>query len=165
MQPKYGAKQQLFAEYDKSELVGDEEKTQIQKITGIFLWYGCRVDGTILTPLSAIAAKQSKPTVNTTQRGQQIMDYLTTQEPVVLTYCKSHMVLAVHSDASYLNEEEARSRDGGHHFLSEDIPFPPTTAQFTTSLKSLRALCCRQPKLNWVPCIFLHARQLRNASF
>jgi hypothetical protein len=47
------------------------------------------------------------------------------QEPAVLTYPKSEMVLAVHSNASYLNEEEARSRAGGHHFLSEDIPFPP----------------------------------------
>ena len=35
------------------------------------------------------------------------------------------MVLAVHSNASYLNEEEARSQAGGHHFLSEDVPFPP----------------------------------------
>ena len=53
------------------------------------------------------------------------MDYLATQEPAVLTYHKSDMVLAVHSDASYLNEEEARSRAGGHHFLSENVPFPP----------------------------------------
>ena len=134
MEPKYGAKQQ-FAEYDKSEPVGDAEKTQIQKITGKFLWYGRGVDGTILTPLSAIAAKQSKPTVNTVQRSQQLMDYLATQDPAVLTYRKSDMVLAVHSNASYLNEEEARSRAGGHHFLSENIPFPPTMAQFTTSLK------------------------------
>ena len=34
------------------------------------------------------------------------------------------MVLAVHSNASYLNEEEAQSRAGGHHFLSEDVPLP-----------------------------------------
>ncbi len=47
------------------------------------------------------------------------------QEPAVLTHRKSEMVLAVHSDASYLNEEEARSRAGGHHFLLEDVPFPP----------------------------------------
>ena len=53
------------------------------------------------------------------------MDYLATQEPAVLTYRKSDMVLAVHSDASYLNEEEARSRAGGHHFLSENVPLPP----------------------------------------
>jgi len=66
VKPKYGAKQQ-FAEYDESESAGDEEKTRIQKITGKFLWYGRCVDGTILTPLSAIAAKQSKPTINTAQ--------------------------------------------------------------------------------------------------
>jgi hypothetical protein len=53
------------------------------------------------------------------------MDYLATQDPAVLTYRKSDMVLAVHSDASYLNEEEARSRAGGHHFLSENVPLPP----------------------------------------
>lgn len=124
VEPKYGAKQQ-FAEYDTSEPVGDDEKTHTQKITGKFLWYGRGVDGTILTPLSAIASKQSKPTVFTSQRSQQVMDYLATQEPAVLTYRKSDMVLAVHSDASYLNEEEARSRAGGHHFLSEDVPLPP----------------------------------------
>jgi len=124
VEPKYGAKQQ-FAEYDESEPVGDAEKTQSQKITGKCIWYRRGVDDTILTPLSAIAAKQSKPTVNTAQRSQQIMDYLATQEPAVLTYCKSDMVLVVHSDVSYLNEEEARSRAGGHHFLSEDVPLPP----------------------------------------
>jgi len=143
VEPKYGAKQQ-FAEYDESDPVNDADKMQIQKITGNFLWYGHGVDGTILTPLSAIAAKQSKPTVNTAQRSQQIMDYLATQEPAVITYRKSDMVLAVHSDASQLNEEEAHSRAGGHHFLSE----PPTTAQFTTSLKLSRALCRLPPKLN-----------------
>ena len=35
------------------------------------------------------------------------------------------MVLAVLSYASYLNEKEAKSHAGGHHFLSEDVPFPP----------------------------------------
>jgi hypothetical protein len=124
VEPKYGAKQQ-FAEYHESEPVGDEEKKHIQKVNGILIWYGSGVDGTILTPLSAIAAKQSNPTVHTTQQSQQLLDYLAMQEPAVLTYRKSDMVLAVHSDASYLNEEEARSHAGGHHFLSEDVSFPP----------------------------------------
>ena len=56
---------------------------------------------------------------------QQFLDYAATQEPAVLTYRKSDMVLAVHSDASYLNEENARSRAGGHHYLSENTQFPP----------------------------------------
>jgi hypothetical protein len=53
------------------------------------------------------------------------MDYLATQEPAVLTYRKSNMVLAIHSNASYLNELKAQSRAGGHHFLSENVPLPP----------------------------------------
>ena len=63
--------------------------------------------------------------MNTAQRSQQIMDYLATQEPAVLTYRKSDMVLAVHSNASYLNEKKARSRAGSHHLLSENVPLPP----------------------------------------
>jgi len=131
VEPIYGAKQQFAEEYDESEPepVGDEEKTRIQKITGKFLWYGRGVDGTILTPLSAIAVKQSKPTINTAQQSQQIMDYLAMQEPAVLTYRKSDIVLAVHSNDSYLNEEEARSRAGGHHFLSENVLLPPNSGR------------------------------------
>ena len=37
----------------------------------------------------------------------------------VVTYRPSNMVLHVHSDASYLSENEARSRAGGYHFLGE----------------------------------------------
>ncbi len=96
-------------EYNESEPAGDDKKKHIQKVNGKFIWYGRGVDGTILTPLSAIAAKQSNPTVHTTQRSQQLLDYLATQEPAVLTYCKSEIVLAVHSNASYLNEKEAQS--------------------------------------------------------
>ncbi len=104
--PKYGAKQQSV-EYNESEPAGDDEKKHIQKVNGKFIWYSRGVDGTILTPLSAITAKQSNPTVHTTQQSQQLLGYLATQAPAVLTYCKSEMVLAVHSDASYFNEEEA----------------------------------------------------------
>ena len=34
------------------------------------------------------------------------------------------MILAIHSDTGYLNEEGARSRAGGHHFLSENVASP-----------------------------------------
>ena len=77
VKPNYGAKQQ-FAEYDKLDPVNDEKKKKTQKVTGKFLWYGRGVDVTILTPLSAIAAKQSKPTINTMKQSNQIMDYLAT---------------------------------------------------------------------------------------
>ncbi len=55
------------------------------------------------------------------KRVKQFLDYAATQEPAVTTYRVSDMVLAIHSDAGYLNEEGARSRAGGHHFLSENV--------------------------------------------
>eukprot|EP00804_Cyclotella_cryptica_P021686 CCRYP_018270-RC/>CCRYP_018270-RC protein AED:0.44 eAED:0.47 QI:0/-1/0/1/-1/0/1/0/186 len=55
----------------------------------------------------------------------QLLDYLATQEEAVLTYHASDMVLAAHSDASYLSEPQARSRAGGHFFLSSNADIPP----------------------------------------
>eukprot|EP00804_Cyclotella_cryptica_P030734 CCRYP_009144-RA/>CCRYP_009144-RA protein AED:0.45 eAED:0.45 QI:0/0/0/1/0/0/2/0/110 len=37
-------------------------------------------------------------------------------------------VLTIHSNTGYLNEENTRSRAGGHHFLSEDVPNPPNNS-------------------------------------
>ena len=48
---------------------------------------------------------------------KQFLDYAATQEEAVLTFSASDMVLNIHSDASYLSENNARSRAGGHHFL------------------------------------------------
>ena len=42
-----------------------------------------------------------------------------------MTYSASDVVLAVQSDAGYLNEPEAQSRAGGHFFLSNNAPIPP----------------------------------------
>ena len=100
-------------------------------MTGKFLYLGRAVDHTILAALSSIAAQQASPTEETRKRAQQLLDYLATQEDAIVTYCASDMVLAVHSDASYLSESNARSRVGGHFFLSSDDPIPPLeTGQF-----------------------------------
>jgi len=59
------------------------------------------------------------------QQTLQHLDYLATQEDAVLSYHVSNMVLAAHIDASYLSEPKARSRAGGHFFLSSDTIVPP----------------------------------------
>ena len=139
VEPKYGAKQQ-FAEYDTSAPVGKEEQKYIQKLTGKFNWYARGVDSTLLTPISALTAQQSKPTQATMKRAQQLLDYLATQEPAVLTYRASDMTLAIHSDAGYLNEENARSRAGGHHFLSEDVPYPENNGAIYNEASIIKAV-------------------------
>ena len=74
------------------------------------------------------------------KRVRQFLDYCATQEPAVLTYRKSDMVLSIHSDASYLNEEQARSRVGGHHYMSEDVPFPPNNGAVLNVAEIIKAV-------------------------
>ncbi len=96
----------------------------MQQVTGKFNWYTRGVDSTLLTPISALSAQQAKPTQATMKRVKQFLDYAATQKPAVTTFRVSDMVLAIHSNAGYLNEEGARSRTGGHHFLSENVANP-----------------------------------------
>ncbi len=53
-----------------------------------------------------------------------LLDYLGTQEEAILTYNASKMVLAAHSNASYLSKPNTRSRAGEHFFLSSDSTIP-----------------------------------------
>ena len=68
--------------------------------------------------------KQGAPTENTLAKVHQFLDYAATNPEAIVTYKKSNMVLAIHSDASYLSEPKARSRAGGHFFLSDDKDDP-----------------------------------------
>ena len=60
-----------------------------------FLFYARGVDGTLITPLSAIAGEQAKPTKKTMARVTQLLDYIASQEDAVLTYQASDMVLVI----------------------------------------------------------------------
>ena len=121
----YGARKQYAKEPSSSPPLDSAGKKLIQRICGKFLYLGRCVDSTLLCPISAIAAQSSAPTEETMRQAQQLLDYIASQEEAVLTYSASDMVLATHSDASYLSEPKARSRAGGHFFLSSDSNNPP----------------------------------------
>ena len=55
---------------------------------------------------------------------KQLLDYCTLQEEAIITHNASKMVLAVHNNVGYANEKRARSRAGGHFFLSSNDPDP-----------------------------------------
>jgi hypothetical protein len=55
---------------------------------------------------------------DTLKQTQQFLDYLATQDEAVLTFNKSNMILAVHSNTSYRSEPKEVSRAGGHFVLS-----------------------------------------------
>ena len=116
----YGSKIQYATEEDLTPKV-DEEKTKfIQQVTGTFQYYARAVDPTMLVALSAIAADQAKPTERTYEKTLYFLDYVASHPDAIVTYKKSNMVLAIHSDASYLTEARPRSRAGGHFYLGQE---------------------------------------------
>eukprot|EP00804_Cyclotella_cryptica_P030324 CCRYP_011861-RA/>CCRYP_011861-RA protein AED:0.29 eAED:0.29 QI:0/-1/0/1/-1/1/1/0/670 len=122
---KYGAKKQYATPPSTAPLLDKKGTKFIQQVCGKLLFLGSAVDSPLLCPISAIASQSAAPTQDTMTQTLQLLDYLATQDEAVLTYHASDMVLAAHSDASYLSEPQARSRTGGHFFLSSNADIPP----------------------------------------
>ena len=86
---------------------------------GTFLYYARTVDPTMLVALSAITADQSVPTKMTYEKTLFFLDYVVSHPDAILTFERSNMILAVHSDASYLTEPKSRSRAGGRFYMAD----------------------------------------------
>eukprot|EP00804_Cyclotella_cryptica_P003836 CCRYP_020459-RA/>CCRYP_020459-RA protein AED:0.46 eAED:0.46 QI:0/-1/0/1/-1/1/1/0/91 len=86
----------------------------------------------MLTALSSLATQQANPTQTTLQRIHRFQDYAMTHQNAVFTYRASNMILAAHNDASYLSETKARSRAGGHFFLTENDEVPQNNGAILT---------------------------------
>jgi hypothetical protein len=121
---KYRATKQYATPESTAPPLNAQRKCFIQQLCGKFLYLGRAIDSTLLCPISALAAQSSNPTKDTMRCATRLLDYLGTQEEAILTYNASDMILAVHSDASYLSEPKARSRAGGHFFLSSNTQLP-----------------------------------------
>jgi hypothetical protein len=104
---------------DTTPKLNKDEKKFIQEVTGTFLFYARAIDSTMLTALSALASEQANPTEATMKKCKQFLDYAASQDEAIVTYKASDMKLVIHSDASYLSERKARSRAGGHFFLTK----------------------------------------------
>ena len=138
--PTYGAKVQYAKPSDVSPPATKAEEKYIRQVVGVLLYYGRAVDSTILVGLSSLAAAQALPTAYTLYLVKWLLDYAATNPDAILTYEKSDMVLAVHSDASYLSEPAARSRVGGHFFCSSDVDDPPNNGAVLNISKILKAV-------------------------
>ena len=68
------------------------------------------------------------------QRTHHLLDYMATHPDAILSYAKSDMILGIHSDASYLSEPKARSRAGGHLFLSDGTDEAPNNGAILTTV-------------------------------
>ena len=111
---------------DAAELTPQAIK-HLQQIVGNFLFYSRAIDPTILMALSIIATEQTQGTQTTKEKAEHFLTSATTHPNTTIKFYKSNMILKIHSDASYLSEQQGRSHAGGHFYLGnkEDITDPP----------------------------------------
>ena len=141
--PTYGARVQYTPPADTSPILSTADKTRIQQIVGVFLYYARAVDPTMLPALNELGSQQANPTARTAQLIAQFLDYAATHQDAVIRYTPSDMILHVHSDASYLSVINSRSRAAGHFFLSSAFDpktslTPPSNGPCLTLVKVLR---------------------------
>ncbi len=109
-------------------------------MVGVLLYNASAVHATFLVALSSLASLQAAPTEYTTPLIKWLLNYVAIQPNAVLTYEKSDMILAIHSDASYLSKVAARSWAGGHFFCSKDSKNPRNNGAVHNDSKILKAI-------------------------
>ncbi len=124
IKPTYSATKQCAETIDTSPPLSKEDKKYIQEVVGTFLYYSQCINSTMLIALGSIATQQANSTMKTMIKVKQLLDYVFTHPDAIMTYQASDMVLAAHSDASYLLKANARSQAGGHFFMSSNTPHP-----------------------------------------
>jgi hypothetical protein len=105
-------------EEDKSPPLTPDQIKCVQKIVGTLLYYGWAVDSTLLTALSAITARQSNGTQAVAEACHQLLDYVAMHPDAGICYHACDMILAIHTDASYLSKLSGKSRAVGHFYLT-----------------------------------------------
>jgi hypothetical protein len=68
--------------------------------------------------ISSLASQQAIATEDTNEKLVQLLNYRAIHPDATMLYHASDMILNIHSDYWYLTEPEARSRAGGHFFIS-----------------------------------------------
>jgi hypothetical protein len=70
----------------------------------------------------------------------QFLNYAATQDNAILTYKASDMILAIHSNASYLSEPKAQSQAGGHMFMAGDDEIPINNSAVLNILQMIKSV-------------------------
>ncbi len=83
---------------------------------------------------------QASATQNTLAECEQLLDHLALHPKDGITFKASNMILAAHSDASYLSESKSRSQAGAHIFLSNDDPIPQSNGPVLSIAAVMRSV-------------------------
>ena len=111
----------------------------VQEIEGTLLYYSWALDPTLACALSSIDAKQTDDTTSVLDSCHQLLNYVATHPHVAIHYHASEMILAIHSDASYLSEPNSSKPCWGT-LPTEHNSNVPNLALFSYWLQSLNML-------------------------
>ena len=78
----------------------------LQQIVGTFLFYSRAVDPTMLTAPSSIGTEKPQGTQTTKEKAHHFLTYAATHPNATIKFYKSDMILKIHSDASFLSEQQ-----------------------------------------------------------
>ena len=98
----------------------------LQQIVGISL-FSRAVNPTMLTALRLITTEQTQGTQTTKEKAEHFLNYVAMHPNTSFKFYKSDMILKIHSNTSYLSEQQGRSRTGRHIYLGnrDDTTNPP----------------------------------------
>jgi hypothetical protein len=156
--PTYGAAQQYAHAADISPLLNNTDSLFVKEVIGVFLYDARAVDCTMLAALGSLAAQQANPTQTTMKYFKQFLDYATSRPDAMVTFQSSDMVLAMHSDASYLSKTKARRRAGGIFFLSTDDVFPPNNGAILTISQIIKVVLSSAAKAE-LGALYINSRE------
>jgi hypothetical protein len=105
----------------QSPALSDKDVNKLQQLTGTLLYYARAVDLTLIMPINVLASEEPNATEVTAYKVIKLLNYCNTHPETKIRYHASEMIFHIHSDASYLSENEAKSRAGGI-FIWETAP-------------------------------------------
>jgi hypothetical protein len=118
--PIYGPKTQFVNEEITSPALSDKDVNKLQQLTGTLLYYARAVDPTLIMPINVLASEQSNATEVTADKVIKLLNYCNTHPETKIRYHASDMILHTHSDASYISENEAKSRAGEFFYMGSN---------------------------------------------
>ena len=92
---------------DNAPLLSMAQCKHVQEIVSTLLYYSQAVNPILACALSSIAAKQTNGMTSVLNACHQLLDYVATHPHAALHCHARKMILAVHSNASYLSEHDS----------------------------------------------------------
>jgi hypothetical protein len=126
--PFMAQKRNLMDDETSSPALSNKDVNKLQQLTGTLLYYARAFDPTLIMPMNVLASEQSNATTVTADKVIKLLNYCNTHPETKIRYHASDMILHIHSDASYLSENEAKSRAGGF-FTWAATPKPTKNSQ------------------------------------